>query len=139
MADDFTYDLETDVGRLRLYANDKDEADYKHTDAELQVFLDGAANIYHAAADVLVNDADRLLKGGEVRGYKLGDRAEDKKNLATDLLKAAEKWKEKGDAVAAGDEDAFAGETVPMAPEVSECGEDLSDYAEKPTEFYTDV
>jgi hypothetical protein len=139
MVDDFTYDLDTNVGKLRLYVNDKDDTDFKHTDAELEVFLAGAANIYYAAADVLTNDADRLLKEGEVRGYKLGDRAEDKKNLAKDLLAAAEKWKEKGKKAEKEAVDFFDAEVVPMAPEVSDEGEDRSTYAEKPTEFYTDV
>ena len=48
----FTYDLTTDIGKIRLTISDKNAADYYFEDAELQSFLDteGSVNLASAAA-----------------------------------------------------------------------------------------
>ena len=48
----FTYDTDTDIGKIRLIISDKDEDDYHFEDAELQVFLtaEGSVNLASAAA-----------------------------------------------------------------------------------------
>jgi len=47
-----TYDLSTNIGKIRLIISDKDIADCHFTDEELQVFLDseGSVNLASAAA-----------------------------------------------------------------------------------------
>jgi hypothetical protein len=48
----FSYDLNTDIGKIRLIISDKTAADYHFEDAELQVFLttEGSVNLASAAA-----------------------------------------------------------------------------------------
>jgi len=48
----YTYDISTDIGKIRLIISDKDIADCHFTDEELQVFLtdEGSINLAAAAA-----------------------------------------------------------------------------------------
>jgi len=48
----FTYDLDTDIGKVRLIIQDHNSLDYHFEDAELQVFLtaEGSVNLAAAAA-----------------------------------------------------------------------------------------
>lgn len=49
----FTYDLTTDIGKIRLIISDKTAADYHFEDAELQFFLTSEGSINLAAAGAL--------------------------------------------------------------------------------------
>ncbi len=61
-----TYDLTTDIGRVRLNIPDTDIANAEFTDEELQAFLDQEqSNIFFAAADavdVLATNNAHILK-----------------------------------------------------------------------------
>jgi len=48
----YSYDLSTDIGKIRLIISDKTDTDYHFEDAELQSFLDteGSVNLASAAA-----------------------------------------------------------------------------------------
>lgn len=50
----FTYDVSTDIGKVRLLISDTKEADLLFQDEEIQAFLDlNAANVKRAAAQAL--------------------------------------------------------------------------------------
>lgn len=52
VASDFTYDLDTDIGQVRLEIGDTDEDAYLLTDAEIQVKLDSEGTVQLAAASL---------------------------------------------------------------------------------------
>lgn len=72
MADDWTYDLTTAIGRVRLYIPDTADTPSGFRDSELQLFLDAnGGDIFAAAADacdVLGNDQARAGKQVSILG-----------------------------------------------------------------------
>lgn len=85
-----TYDLATDIGKVRLYINDKDvtpATDAHFTDEELQVFLDNNDDdIYLAAADALEAWAAALTSN--VTSEHIGDYSYSKKDVDNKLTLA---------------------------------------------------
>ncbi len=85
----FTYDLTTDIGKVRLNINDKvntsDEVAY-FTDEELQVFLDAGGSVNIASALALEAWAAGLT--GEMDAEKIGDYSYSKKAVANKLTLA---------------------------------------------------
>lgn len=94
-----TYDLTTDIGKLRLKINDKDvtpASDAHFTDEELQVFLDEADDdILVAAALALESWAAEytLLENSE----RLGDYSYTKKQV-DNMLALAARYRESSNA-----------------------------------------
>jgi len=70
----FTYDLTTDIGKLRLAIQDTDSADYEFTDEELQVFID-AGGSYQAGAILAVDGL--IAKYAKKVNLAVGPRRED--------------------------------------------------------------
>lgn len=55
----FTYDLSTDVGKVRLLIPDNDSTAYFLTDSEIEYFLGETANVVNAAAVMACNQLAR--------------------------------------------------------------------------------
>ena len=88
----FTYDLSTNVGKVRLKIRDTDSTKKLFSDAELQFFVDdNDVDLDLAAADALealVANAALLHKLEELGEYKI-----DSKGMAAALMKAAERYR----------------------------------------------
>lgn len=73
-----TYDLSTDIGKLRMFIPDRDVDDAIWSDEELQVFLDTESNLFRATALVLetmASDHALVLKVMRVQNIETsGDR-----------------------------------------------------------------
>ena len=89
-----TYDLGTDVGKLRLLISDKDIANALFSDEELQFFIDEATgNLYYAgyaAFHALVRDRSLLAKRIKREGY------ESEQHAIKELCDIAHDLKEQG-------------------------------------------
>ena len=69
-----TYDLDTNIGKVRLMIGDKDIADSVFSDEELQIFLDiESDNLNRSAADAL--EAWAATYGANADSEKIGDYA----------------------------------------------------------------
>ncbi|GAG58803.1 unnamed protein product, partial [marine sediment metagenome] len=69
-----TYDITTDVGKVRLTTSDKDLTDVIFTDEEIEVFLDAQSNnIYLASADLMEAWANSYA--ASAASEKIGDYA----------------------------------------------------------------
>ena len=90
----FTYNLTTEIGKVRLFTGDKDSASYAFEDEEIQKFLELTNhNVYLASADML-----RALASSEaklVKKYKIGTKSVDKSGIIEALLKQAEALEER--------------------------------------------
>lgn len=90
----FSYDLNTNVGKVRLLIRDTDQTKALFQDEELQFFLDqNSANLLLAAADALeslASNAALLHKLEEIGDYRF-----DSKGMSAALLKMAARYREK--------------------------------------------
>jgi hypothetical protein len=113
----FTYDIGTDLGKVRFFLGDTTDAGHVLEDDELTYLLTAAeGNIYSAVAD-----AYRAWAGKAVRkdySYKLGDRSMDRKGVQKKLLEAAEKFDQ-----LAADGEGFADDWPPLTQPVGPFGE----------------
>ncbi len=88
MAD--TYDLTTDIGKVRLKIADTNTASFIFTDAEIQVFIDESGDLHNAAAMALyANAAD---SGRLATRKTAGNYTEDLTAIAKELRTLAEKY-----------------------------------------------
>jgi len=87
-----TYDLSTDIGKIRLIISDKDIADCHFTDEELQVFLDSEGSVNLASAAALESWAAAYALNADsehIGDYSYSQKITDKMlNLATRLRAA---------------------------------------------------
>ena len=87
-----TYDLSTDIGKIRLIISDKDIADCHFTDEELQVFLDSEGSVNLASAAALDSWAAAYALNADsehIGDYSYSQKITDKMlNLATRLRAA---------------------------------------------------
>ena len=87
----FTYDISTDLGKVRFFLGDTVDAGHVFEDDELTWLLTAAeGDVYSAVAE-----AYRAWAGKAVRtdyAYKFGDRSMDRKGIQKKLLEAAEKF-----------------------------------------------
>lgn len=98
MMSDFTYDIETDLGFIRLLISDiggKDEASFIFKDAEIEAILARRANVFTAAASllrVIAGNEAMVLKRIEFMELKTeGDMvSKELRTLATELEKTAD-------------------------------------------------
>ena len=67
----FTYDISTEIGKIRLITGDKIELDPVFTDEEVQVFLTSAGSVNLAAAALL--EAWAATYTANVDSEKIGD------------------------------------------------------------------
>ena len=67
----FTYDISTEIGKIRLITGDKIELDPVFTDEEVQVFLTSAGSVNLAAAALLEAWASTYM--ANVDSEKIGD------------------------------------------------------------------
>lgn len=97
-----TYDLETNVGKLRLLLQDTDTDDVIFQDEELQVFLSQKGNdLYLAASTVmlaLANDKARLAKRKRASKYE-----HDLTKLANECREQAKVFREEAENIPADD------------------------------------
>jgi hypothetical protein len=91
VADECTYNLGTDIGKVRLHIQDTDVTDAKFTDAEIQAFLDAADQaVYGATGLALVTWAtsltslDEMVQAGSWRG--------DSRDVSKKMLATADKY-----------------------------------------------
>lgn len=90
-----TYDVSTDIGKIRLFIGDTDvdpESDAIFTDEELQVFLDLEGSVRSAAAaaiEALANDKARTAKMLKTLNFQKDDRT-----AAATMLATAERLRE---------------------------------------------
>ena len=85
----FTYDLTTDIGKVRLLISDTDATSFHFTDAEIQVFLDMASDsILIAAAFALEAWAAALTDS--YTSEKIGDYSYTRKEAETKRALAIE-------------------------------------------------
>jgi len=95
----YTYDLTTDIGKLRLLIGDTDivpTTDAHFSDEELQVFLDLGGSILQAAAKALEAWATSLK--GDLTSEKIGDYSYSKKQIS-DLISLAEQYRKQDAAI----------------------------------------
>ena len=87
-----TYDLSTDIGKIRLIISDKDITDCHFTDEELQVFLDSEGSVNLASAAALESWAAAYALNADsehIGDYSYSQKITDKMlNLATRLRAA---------------------------------------------------
>ena len=85
----FTYDLTTDIGKVRLLISDSDVTSFHFTDEELQVFLTmSGGSLLIAAGYALEAWASALTDS--LTSEKIGDYAYTKKDADTKLKLAME-------------------------------------------------
>jgi len=96
-----TYDLSTDIGKIRLLITDTDISNATFTDEEISVFLgltinDDGNDIYYAAAEAL----DTMARSEVLtqKRIKLLDLQTDGPAVAAELRKQAERLRQKSDA-----------------------------------------
>jgi len=96
-----TYDLSTDIGKIRLLITDTDISNATFTDEEISVFLgltinDDGNDIYYAAAEAL----DTIARSEVLtqKRIKLLDLQTDGPAVAAELRKQAERLRQKSDA-----------------------------------------
>lgn len=93
----FSYDLGTDVGKMRLLANDTRDAEHLLEDAEFQALLDMSGGVVKrgaaAALDVIASNETLVLKA-----IHLLDLTTDGPKVAADLRKAASLLRSQADA-----------------------------------------
>ncbi len=94
----FTYDITTDIGKVRLLIGDTDitpTTDAQFSDEEIQVFIDMGGSVLMGAAKALEAWVGAL--SGDLLSEKIGDYSYTKKTVA-DKLALADKY-EKQDAM----------------------------------------
>lgn len=90
-----TYDITTNVGKVRLMVGDTDTTDNVFTDEEIQVFLTiESDNLYLAAADVLGAWASKY--GANADSEHIGDYAYTQK-IVDKMMALAKSYREKAD------------------------------------------
>ncbi len=98
----FSYDINTDLGKVRFFLGDTVDADHVFEDDELTYLLTAAeGDIYKAVAE-----AYRAWAGKAVRtdySYKFADRSLDRKGIQKKLFEAAAKFDKRS-----ADKDGFA-------------------------------
>ena len=87
-----TYDLTTEIGKLRLMIGDTDLTDAKFTDEELQVFIDQASNSLNIAA-ALALEAWASTYGASAMSEKIGDYSYAQKTV-DNMLKMAQRYRD---------------------------------------------
>jgi len=84
-----TYDITTDVGKVRLLIGDTDIADAQFTDEEIQIFLDlNDDSLYLASANALEAWASNI--SGSIDTEKIGDYSYSKKSVDNKMKLAAQ-------------------------------------------------
>lgn len=87
-----TYNINNNIGKVRLTTGDKDLTDVIYTDEEIQVWLDANSNnINRASADLL--EAWATLYGFSADSEKIGDYAYTQKIIAN-MLNLAKRLRE---------------------------------------------
>ena len=89
----YTYDLATDIGKVRLLIGDTDitpTTDAQFSDEEIQVFLDLGGSVFMGAAKALEAWSSTLTD--DLLSEKIGDYSYTKKTAATKLA-LADKYK----------------------------------------------
>lgn len=87
----FTYDVTTDIGKVRLYINDNVEATAHFSDEEIQVFLTAGGSVNMASALALESWASSYLNSYE--SEKIGDYSY-KITTYKNMLDAARQFRE---------------------------------------------
>lgn len=88
----FTYDLSTDIGKVRLITGDKNEVEPVFTDEEVQTFLTAEGSVNLGAAALL--EAWAALYAANVDTEKMGDYSYGQKIVAH-MNKLAKELREK--------------------------------------------
>ncbi len=81
-----TYDITTDIGKMRLTIGDKDVADAVFTDEELQVFLTASGSVLLGSATAL--EAWAATYAANANAEKIGDYSYTQK-IIENMLKLA--------------------------------------------------
>jgi hypothetical protein len=90
----FTYDISTDLGKVRLIIGDTDSTAAQFQDEEISAFLLlNDSSLLLASADALDAMAAKIARGATIT--KLGDYQLDTTNAATQLQAAAEKLRDR--------------------------------------------
>jgi hypothetical protein len=93
----FTYDLETDIGKVRLAIPDRNASDATFSDEELQSFLDIEGDWMRAAANALeVMAGDIAISVGDARVQNIETRGS---NTSSALLKRAAQLRQRADEI----------------------------------------
>ena len=93
MADIFTYNPSTNIGKVRMQIGDRNQDEYIFSDAEIQSFLDmNEDSILYAVADALETIAtnDAMLK----KRIRLNDLSDDRAAIAAELRLLARQKRE---------------------------------------------
>lgn len=107
----YTYDLATDIGKVRLNVDDRDFSRIDPslpgerrsaiwTDAELQAFLDASTDVHSATAAAL-----RMLANSRallVQSRRIGETQVDYGSVRSDLMKAADAYERLSDEASGG-------------------------------------
>jgi hypothetical protein len=109
-----TYDVSTDLGRVRLLLNDV-AAPWVFQDAEVQAFLDlEGSNVKRAAAQAIDTNADNELLASKV--ITTQDVATDGSKLASVMHARAESLRKQADADLANSDDGSYFDVVDTIP-----------------------
>ena len=87
-----SYDITTNVGKIRLMIGDKDIANYIFTDEELTHFYSSAGSLNLAAAEAL--EAWAAQYGANADTERIGDYSY-AQNIVTKMLAMAKQYREK--------------------------------------------
>lgn len=87
----FTYDLTTNIGKVRLLIQDKEIKTAQFTDAEITEFLTMASSVVKAAAIIALQSWAAAL-ASSADSEKIGDYSYSKKEMAN-KLSLAEKYR----------------------------------------------
>lgn len=91
----FTYDLTTEIGKIRLLIADTDSTSYDFEDDEIEAADDMSMNMFYAAAILI-----RSLAANRARlsvSVKRGTMTDDLKQLSKDLKDLAQDFEDKGE------------------------------------------
>jgi hypothetical protein len=108
----FTYDPTTDVGKIRLIIQDKDENNAFFSDEDLAAFLAISDGVRRAAADAL--DALASNEAYVQKRIRLLELSTDGPAVATALREHANKLRELAELADAGDGDMFDVAEMPV-------------------------
>ena len=116
MAEEFTYDLKTDVGKVRRDISDKDPTDYQFTDAELQSWVDETSNVKAACGLALRSWASSLSR--EDKRVKSGSWEGDMRDVVKEMLTLAEAYLEEAGYVGSNSAPSFRSAAIDWSPTV---------------------
>jgi len=96
----FSFDTATNIGKVRALCRDTDASSYVLSDEEINVFLSLEENCLYSSA-ALALESIAADKAKLSKSISAGDYKEDTTKIADQLLKTAEKFRERANSIPA--------------------------------------